>query len=101
MALVDSGTDVTMMDLEIATILGMDLTNAKKGTAAGVGGTQHAGFLGKLNLQVEGFDEVLIFTAVFVENLGFDIILGQDDFFRRFHVRFERQAEAFYLQLAP
>lgn len=99
MALVDSGTDVTMMDMEIATILGITFPLAKKVEASGIGGVK-PGLLNKVNIQIEGFEEIMTFGVVFVERLGFDVILGQDDFFRRFHVRFEREAKAFYLRSA-
>ena len=100
MALVDSGTDATMMDLEIANILEIDLGKSKKVTASGLGSTK-PGFLAKLNIQVDQFDESMTFTVIFVEGLGFDAILGQDDFFRHFHVRFEREAKMFYLRPTP
>ena len=96
-ALVDSGTDITMMDSEIAEVLGVDLTKARKVTTSGVGG-QKPGFLGKVNIQVNGFNEIMTFTVVFVEKLSFDVIFGQDDFFRRFHIKFERDNEVFYLR---
>lgn len=43
-------------------------------------------------------------SVVFVDSvsrdLSFDILLGQDDFFRRFFVRFERSRNKFYLKVA-
>jgi hypothetical protein len=99
MALVDSGTDVTMMDAEIARVLGIDISKCKTAIASGVGGTK-PGFLAKVHVQVPGYRRVITTTVLFVENLSFNVILGQDDFFRNFVVRFDRNKYLFYLKLA-
>ena len=99
MGLVDSGTDITMMDSEIAELLGIDRKVCKKATASGVGGEKQ-GFVGRVRIVVDGFDITLTATVLFVDDLSMDVILGQDDFFRRFHVRFERDEKFFYLKLA-
>ena len=99
MALVDSGTEITMMDSEIAAVLGIDPIKGKKATASGIGGDK-PGFLCKVHIQVQGFDDVLTCNVLFIENLTFDIILGQDDFFKRFLVKFEKRKNTFYLDTA-
>ena len=95
--LVDSGTDITMMDAEIAKALGIDSASAKKGTASGVGG-EKPGFLGKVRIKVPGFKKGMTTTVLFIEGLSFPVILGQDDFFRNFLVRFDRRKQVFHLK---
>ena len=99
MALVDSGTDVTMMDSEIAVVLGIDSKGCQTGIASGVGG-QKKGFLSKVKIQVPEFKKVITTTVLFVNDLSFPAILGQDDFFRNFHVCFDRSAKEFRLKLS-
>jgi hypothetical protein len=95
--LVDSGTDITMMDSEVAKVLGIDPTSCKKGTASGVGG-EKPGFLGKVRIKVPGFKRGMTTTVLFIDGLSFPVILGQDDFFRNFLVRFDRRKQVFSLK---
>jgi hypothetical protein len=55
-ALVDSGTEITMLDAEIAEVIGIDKTKCLPGKASGIGGTKNA-FIGKIALTIDGFDE--------------------------------------------
>jgi hypothetical protein len=101
-ALIDSGSDITVMDKRIADLLDIDLIESEKGTLLGVDAGRE-GYLHEVSLQTDGFGEVCTFRVLFIEDLhkDFDVILGQQDFFRRFIVRFERHQNTFYLALAP
>lgn len=101
MGLVDSGTDITMMDAEMATILGIELSSLERASAFGIGEDTHKAFLGEVTLQVPEFEEKIVCNVLFVEKLGFQVILGQQDFFRRFVVSFEKHKNTFSLELAP
>lgn len=103
-ALVDSGTEVTIMSAEIADYFGISPIGPQWGRIDGLGGTK-AAFQGAVNICVPEFpSEVITTSVVFVDSvsrdLSFDILLGQDDFFRRFFVRFERSRNKFYLKVA-
>ena len=68
----------------------------------GLGGSKPA-FRAKVNIIVPEFPSaVLATTVLFVRDvssdLSFDILLGQDDFFRRFLIRFEKHKNKFYLK---
>jgi hypothetical protein len=56
-------------------------------------------FLGPVTIAVPGFDEIIKTTVLFAEDAEFDMILGQDDFFRRFLVKFEKAKNKFYLDV--
>jgi Aspartyl protease len=97
--LVDSGTEITMIDSQVAEFLGIDRTKCRPATASGVGGTRPA-FIAQVSLKIEKFNEVLTCGVLFVDNLDFDLILGQQDFFNRFLVKFEKAKNRFYLDVA-
>jgi Aspartyl protease len=98
-ALVDSGTDVTIMDSAIAELLGIDSKNRTSAQISGVGEAKD-GFVAPVSLRVEKFpDRVYNFEVIFAENLSnnFEIILGQQDFFRNFDVMFKKSEDSFYI----
>jgi hypothetical protein len=102
-ALVDSGSETTVISEEIALILG--ITPAGKRTVKIAGFGERPGFIAQVNIVVPEFREnVLTTDVVFVHGVShdfpFDILLGQDDFFRRFHIRFEKNMNKFYLKAA-
>ena len=97
--LVDSGTEISMISAEIAESLRIDSRKCKKAIAGGVGGDKPA-FVSKVTFVVEGFDKPITSNVLFVEDLLFPALLGQDDFFRNFDVRFEKRVNSFYLKAA-
>lgn len=98
-ALVDSGTEITVMDEKIAQLLGIDSSGYPKAHLSGIEEWRE-GFIAPVSLQIERFEEVFSFQVLFIEDLGknFDIILGQQDFFRNFNVSFERHHNLFFLE---
>lgn len=101
-ALVDSGTEVTVMDLSIATLLGISSEGRKKGQLFGLESWKE-GFLAPATLRFDKFDQVFTFDVLFIEDLhrNFDIILGQQDFFFNFDVTFKKSKNTFYLERSP
>lgn len=102
-ALIDSGTEVTIMSSEIADLIGISSTGKKHGTVSGFGDKD--GFVSEVHIVVPEFSsEVLTSNVVFVDGVSsdfpFDILLGQEDFFRRFLVRFEKHKNKFFLDVA-
>ncbi len=98
-ALVDSGTEITVMDKSIALLLNIDLKNRQTGKLSGLGEWRD-GVIAPVSLKVDRFSDVFTFSVLFVEDLqrNFDIILGQQDFFRSFDVTFRKSKNMFYLE---
>ena len=98
-ALVDSGTDITMIDKTIADLLGIHYSTRDIARASALG-TETEEFLAPVSLKIDRFDRVFNFKVLFVENLShnFEIILGQQDFFQNFDVTFKKSQNKFYLQ---
>ncbi len=99
-ALIDSGSEITILDTSIAELLGISSEGKREGKLSGIG-EWRSGFIAPVSLKISRFpDKVFDFEVLFVEDVGenFDIILGQQDFFRNFNVTFKRQENLFYLE---
>lgn len=101
-ALIDSGTEITVMDLSIAVLLDIDSRGREMGRLAGLEQWKE-GFIAPVSLTVHGFEHVFHFNVLFIEDVhrNFDILLGQQDFFLNFEVTFKKSENAFYLQRSP
>ncbi len=89
-ALIDSGADRCLFNLEIAQDIGLDLSNAAIQNFGGIEGGNIKAKLHKIKLQVIGIDEKIEATAGFVNSNSVSAILGQEDFFDKFRIKFER-----------
>ena len=102
-ALIDSGSEITVMSAEIAQLVGIIPLNKSRVMVSGFGDKE--GFIGEVKIVVPEFSRTVITTnVVFVDGVSsdfpFDILLGQDDFFRRFLIRFEKHRNKFFLDIA-
>lgn len=97
--LIDSGCTVNQANAEIAPLLGIDLAKAPQTSTIGVGGISK-GFVSKVNMKVENFDQKFNAPIIFTENLPVPLLLGQDNFFDRFKIKFEKCNKIFELSLA-
>ena len=102
-ALVDSGTEITVLDDEIAKLLKIRPEGRLRGKLSGIEEFPKEGFIAPVTMVIDRFSEPLTSNVLFIENLhkNFEIILGQQDFFARFLVRFDRSRKIFCLALAP
>lgn len=97
--LADSGADSTALPLAEAPVLGIDLEeDCRKATGGSANGPgdQYI-YKGTLEAQVE--DIQFRITATFMDTPV--ILLGQVDFFRRFHVTFDYRAQQISLRPYP
>lgn len=103
--MLDSGADVSLLDLEYALVLGLDLADASPLEAGTASGEQFQVWRwppGTLHLQFNG--QSLSFEGAFVEvppGSDFMNLLGRRDFFQRFAVEFWEAASLFRVDLGP
>ena len=97
MALVDSGTDSALFNADIAKLLEIDLGLCPKAKIGGVG--EKIGFRCDVNLTVRDFKVTMDLPVVFTDELPFGGLLGQRNFFARFHIKFEKNKNEFLLAL--
>lgn len=94
-ALIDSGADVCVFDLELATHLGVRLNRLASKTVGGIGGeiVAHPG-----NVTIVLGDQVIPLRIYFAPNLPVNL-LGRSDFFHHFLVLFDERHHQ--LELTP
>ena len=93
LALIDSGTDGTILNLEIANVLGIDIHKCKETKVGGIG--EMAGYISKVTVTVPDFNVSMDVPVTFIKNLPFDVLLGQRDFFSKFKITFEKYKNIF------
>ena len=101
LGLIDSGADTTMMNLEYAKALGIDFEKAVKKEFIGIGGTRVVTYISSVMLKVKHFDTPITTPVAFTDSLSVDVLLGQEDFFEFFRIKFEKDHDAFDLLLSP
>lgn len=90
-ALVDSGSDGMVIHAELAKDLGIDLSRCPHKNLGGATGSKE-GFTCDVSYEVDGFPKDTIETkAIFVPDLPVACLIGQEDFFERFIVQFEKR----------
>lgn len=104
-ALVDSGADTSLLDLEYALALGLESSDARRAQVTTAGGGQLIVWRWpSVRLQLESAGERFPFCGTFVEAAtegDFVNLLGRDDFFQRFVVQFWDPAQLLNIDLSP
>jgi hypothetical protein len=101
LGLIDSGADTTMMNIEYAKILGVDLEKADKKEFLGIGSARVTTFLSSVTMKVKHFDIPITTPVAFTDSTSVDVLLGQEDFFECFRIKFEKDHDTFDLSLSP
>lgn len=95
--LIDSGADTTMMNLGYAELLGIDLDKADKKEFLGIGDTRVTTFIASVTMKVSHFDHPITTQVAFTDSPTVDVLLGQEDFFECFRIKFEKDHDVFEL----
>lgn len=90
LCLVDSGADYSYLSTEIADLLGIDLKGIKPQKSFGINGSSFLCYPSKITIELGGHQ--LDIPVHFSKELSsaFPCILGQEDFFSRCRIAFER-----------
>lgn len=97
MAMIDSGSSISLMNLEIAEFLKIDIKNCKKVNLAGITGRSD-GYESMVTIIIEGFSEKLTIPVIFTKELNTGILLGQIGFFDKFTIIFDKAKNIFKLE---
>src|SRR3989338_4147728 len=101
LGLIGSGADTTMMNIQYASALGVDLEKARKKEFLGVGSARVTTFLSSVTMKVKHFDTPITTPVAFTDSPSVDVLLGQEDFFEYFRIKFEKDHDTFELSLSP
>lgn len=99
LALIDSGTDSSVLHADIARGLEINLAKCQRVRLGGIGSLD--GYLSNIQLVVPDIEIAIDIPVIFAEGLPFDGLLGQRHFFQRVRVRFEKDRNKFFLAPAP
>ena len=98
-ALVDSGADCSLFNIQVAEALGIDLSSARPARLTGISGQINGYRLEKIKIKVEGLDDAVEIPVCFVESPTVSVLLGQEGFFDKYRIRFEKDHDIF--EIAP
>ena len=93
-AIVDSGADNCLFNIEYAKIIGIDLEKCEKTRTIGVEGEGKEIFLTNLEIQVENLAKVKV-PVGFIDSKSVIGLLGQAGFFDLHRIKFERDHNTF------
>ncbi len=88
--LIDSGADRCLFNSEIAKDIGLNLSESRTENFSGIEGGNIKAKLHQIKLQIVNLEEKIEVVAGFVESKAVSAILGQEDFFDSFKIKFER-----------
>lgn len=101
LGLIDSGADTTLVNIEYAKVLGIDLEKAVKKEFLGIGDARVTTFISSVTMKVKHFNVPITATVAFTDSPSVDVLLGQEDFFECFRIKFEKDHDTFDLSLSP
>lgn len=95
LALIDSGADYCIFNIQVAKELGIPL-QSRKVSLKGIGREKVTGYLGKVEMSINGASYDLIAIFAQISDFGHGI-LGQKGFFDHFDVKLSYQKQAIEL----
>lgn len=98
-ALIDSGADKSLFNVEVAKLIGLDLEKAKPHSFVGIGGKQEikAYLIDEVEIKVEGMDKKIKIPVGFINSDSVGLLLGQEGFFDQYRIKFEKNHDTFEL----
>ena len=98
-ALIDSGADRCLFNIEIANEIGINVTAGEANRGYGIEGRGIDIYIHKIRLQVKDIDKKIEVNAGFTDAQGVIPILGQDGFFDNFRIKFEKDHDV--IEIVP
>lgn len=95
--LVDSGTDLTLVNIQYAKELGLDVAKLKEKTMRGIGEGTIPTFLATFPIKPVELGKEIIVPACYIDSKNVDVLIGQEGFFDTFKIKFEKDHDVFEL----
>ncbi len=96
--LIDSGADYTLLNIEYAQALKINLGTALKFPMRGIAGSSEALLMPEVDIEIKDVGRVTIPIA-FIDSPNVGALLGQQGFFDSFKVTFEKYNNTFEIKL--
>ena len=94
-ALVDSGADCSLFNIQIAELLDIDLSKGESVPMTGISGTIKAIRIEEVPITIEGTSDTIKIPACFVDSPTVGALLGQEGFFDQNRIKFEKDHDTF------
>lgn len=94
-ALLDSGADSSLFNIQVAEILGISLSNAKPAKFTGISGHINGYRLDKIKVKLENMTKTIEIPVCFIDSPTVTLLLGQEGFFDNHRIKFEKDHDAF------
>lgn len=95
LGLIDSGADTTMLNMQYAPVLGIELTKAKEKSVRGIGPGVVPTKVSTARFRFTKLQEEIELPVWFVDSPNVDILLGREVFFETYRIRFEIDHDTF------
>jgi hypothetical protein len=98
LGLLDSGADMSLMNIRYAQALGIALDKLPTKDFVGISDARVPTYFTEVPIMVKHFSDVLYLPVAFADSPSVDVLLGQEEFFDAFRIRFEKDRDVFELQ---
>jgi len=88
-ALIDSGADTAMVNIQYADFLGVKLDSKNMRNVLGVGNGKVLVYVATFKFKIKQMDKEVEIPAWYVDSNNVDILLGEEVFFEMFRIKFE------------
>lgn len=100
-ALIDSGADRSLFNIQFAKEIGLDLIDTRKEGFIGIGGAKPIQcYIADVEIKIKDMDHKIKITAGFIDSDSVNALLGQEGFFDNYRIKFEKDHDAFEIILA-
>ena len=96
--LLDSGADMSLINVRYAQVLGIPLVDLPTKNFIGISSTRVPTCFTELPIKVRHFPDILYLPVAFADSPSIDVLIGQEGFFEAYRIRFEKDHDAFELQ---
>jgi len=96
--LVDSGADMSLVNARYAELLGIVLDELPTKDFVGISDSRVHTYFAEVPIRIKYFDKILYLPVAFADSPNVDILLGQEEFFDAYRIRFEKDHSVFELQ---
>lgn len=93
--LVDSGADLTLVNIQYAKELGIDVSALKEKSMRGIDEGTVTTFLATFPIKPVELGEEIIVPACYVDSKNVDVLIGQEGFFDAYKIKFEKDHDTF------
>ena len=94
-ALIDSGADNCLFNIDYAKYIGIDLEKCQRQPFQGIADKSSDGYMAEVELSVKHINRKMNILVGFIDSNSVDALLGQEGFFDNHRIKFEKDHNVF------